>query len=202
VARSRSPDVANATLQSAGFLVAYFSMELALENHIPTYSGGLGVLGADTLRSAGDLQIPMIGVSLVHRHGYFFQRLTPTGAQIEEAVRWSPDDWLAPAEASRDVDVEGRQVRVRAWRYTLKGCTAAPCRSSCSTRMFPRTTPTTGSSPTRCTAAISGMVNASFFNTHRMLDEYVRLAYREDSTGGNGGSRADAAPPKRSFDDG
>jgi glycogen phosphorylase len=104
-------------------LVAYFSMELALENHIPTYSGGLGVLGADTLRSAADLRFPMVGVSLVHRHGYFFQRLSPTGAQVEEPVRWSPDDWLEPVDARCEVDVEGRRVQLRAWRYTIRGST-------------------------------------------------------------------------------
>jgi hypothetical protein len=85
---ARAGDVNNGTV-----LVAYFSMELALENHLPTYSGGLGVLGADTLRSAADLRLPMIGVSLVHRRGYFYQRLTAAGAQVEEPVHWSPDDW-------------------------------------------------------------------------------------------------------------
>lgn len=104
-------------------LVAHFSMELALENHIPTYSGGLGVLGADTLRSAADLRLPMVGVSLVHRRGYFFQRLTAAGAQVEEPVQWSPDDWLDPVEASCDVEVEGRRVQLRAWRYDVHGCT-------------------------------------------------------------------------------
>jgi starch phosphorylase len=54
--------------------IAYFSMEIALETHIPTYSGGLGVLAGDTLRSAADLGLPMMGVTLLHRKGYFFQR--------------------------------------------------------------------------------------------------------------------------------
>jgi starch phosphorylase len=55
--------------------VAYFSMEIALESGIPTYSGGLGVLAGDTLRSAADLGTPMVGVTLLHRSGYFRQRL-------------------------------------------------------------------------------------------------------------------------------
>jgi glucan phosphorylase len=54
--------------------IAYFSMEIALENGIPTYSGGLGVLAGDTLRAAADLGLPMVGVTLLHRQGYFVQR--------------------------------------------------------------------------------------------------------------------------------
>src|SRR6516164_1605247 len=53
--------------------IAYFSMEVALENQFPTYAGGLGVLAGDTLRSCADLRIPIVGVSLVHRRGYFRQ---------------------------------------------------------------------------------------------------------------------------------
>ena len=55
-------------------LVAYFSMEIGLESGMPTYSGGLGVLAGDTIRSAADLDVPMVAVSLLHRRGYFFQR--------------------------------------------------------------------------------------------------------------------------------
>ena len=55
--------------------VAYLSMDVAIDSHIPTYSGGLGILAGDMLRSAADLGIPMIGVSLLHRKGYFQQRL-------------------------------------------------------------------------------------------------------------------------------
>ena len=66
--------------------IAYFSMEIALENRIPTYSGGLGVLAGDTLRAAADLALPMVGVSLLHRQGYFVQRLDADGTQHEESV--------------------------------------------------------------------------------------------------------------------
>jgi starch phosphorylase len=106
---------------AAGPLVAYFSMELALESHMPTYSGGLGVLGADTLRSAADAGVPMVGVSLAHRHGYFFQRIAASGEQLEEPVQWSPDDWLQPVAATCAVEIEGRTVRLRAWRYDIAG---------------------------------------------------------------------------------
>jgi starch phosphorylase len=104
-----------------GPVVAYFSMELALESQIPTYSGGLGILGADTLRSAADRGLSMVAVSLAHRRGYFFQRIGPSGEQLEEPVQWSPDDWLQPVDATCGVDVEGRRVAVRAWRYEIRG---------------------------------------------------------------------------------
>jgi glucan phosphorylase len=54
---------------SGRFHIAYFSMEVALENHIPAYDGGLGVLAGDTLRSAADLGLPMVGVTLLCRRG-------------------------------------------------------------------------------------------------------------------------------------
>ncbi len=101
--------------------IAYFSMEVALDSRLPTYAGGLGVLAGDTLRSAADLGVPMVGVTLLHRKGYFFQRLDAEGRQHEEPMVWSPEDWLAPAPATTAVEIEDRRVNVRAWRYTVTG---------------------------------------------------------------------------------
>jgi len=56
-------------------LVAYFSMEIALEVDIPTYSGGLGVLAGDTIRAAADRKVPLLAVTLLHRKGFFYQKL-------------------------------------------------------------------------------------------------------------------------------
>lgn len=64
--------------------IAYFSMEIGLEAEMPTYSGGLGVLAGDTIRAAADLKIPLVAVTLLHRKGYFYQRLDATGWQSEE----------------------------------------------------------------------------------------------------------------------
>jgi glycogen phosphorylase len=61
--------------------VAYFSMEIGVDPGIPTYSGGLGILAGDTLRSAADLGVPMVGVTLLHRQGYFRQHLDASGNQ-------------------------------------------------------------------------------------------------------------------------
>src|SRR6059036_2640946 len=83
-------------------IVAYFSMEIALENAMPSYSGGLGVLAGDTIRAAADLRLPMVAVSLLYRRGYFTQRLAEDGSQTEEPVEWSVGDFLTeePARAS------------------------------------------------------------------------------------------------------
>ena len=59
--------------------IAYFSMEVGLETNIPTYSGGLGVLAGDTIRSAAELNVPVAAVTLLHREGYFYQRLDGNG---------------------------------------------------------------------------------------------------------------------------
>lgn len=101
--------------------IAYFSMEIALEPHIPTYSGGLGVLAGDTLRAAADLGLPMVGVTLVHRKGYFRQRLDREGHQIEEPDPWRPEEKAELLDRMTSVNIEGRRVLVRAWRYSIRG---------------------------------------------------------------------------------
>src|SRR5271166_5610882 len=112
--------MANATHPPKRF-VAYFSMEIALENHIPTYSGGLGVLAGDTIRAAADIRLPMVAVSLLYRKGYFRQRLSEEGAQTEEVVDWAVEKHLQEEEPHVFVSLEGRKVELRAWRYTAKG---------------------------------------------------------------------------------
>ncbi len=100
---------------------AYFSMEIALESGVHTYSGGLGVLAGDTLRSAADLAIPMVAVSLVSRAGYFKQVIDPDGRQREEPAHWSPEDQLIPLSAKVALQINGRAVWITAWLYTLPG---------------------------------------------------------------------------------
>jgi starch phosphorylase len=103
--------------------VAYFSMEIGLDAAVPTYSGGLGVLAGDSLRAAADLKLPMIAVTLVHRQGYFYQRLDTDGNQTEEPVDWALDDYLKPLEPRATVALEGRPVQVAAWQYDVLGVT-------------------------------------------------------------------------------
>ena len=105
--------------------IAYFSMEIALSEALPTYSGGLGVLAGDTVRSAADGEVPMVGVSLVHRKGYFRQRLAADGTQTEDPQPWSPADTLQETTQRTKVSIEGRDVWLRAWRFDVKGVTGA-----------------------------------------------------------------------------
>ena len=103
--------------------VAYFSMDVAVDSKIPTYSGGLGVLAGDMLRSAADLEIPMIAVSLIHRKGYFEQRLDSKGNQVESPADWTPETHLQRLSPIVSVVIEGRAVRVGAWQYIFTGIT-------------------------------------------------------------------------------
>jgi starch phosphorylase len=101
--------------------VAYFSMEIALENDMPSYSGGLGVLAGDTIRAAADIRLPMVAVSLLYRRGFFRQRLSEEGAQTEEPVEWEVEKFLEEEAPRVSVTLENRRVELRAWRYTAKG---------------------------------------------------------------------------------
>jgi starch phosphorylase len=101
--------------------IAYFTMEIALESAMPTYSGGLGALAGDTIRAAADLKVPMVAVCLLHRKGYFYQRLDARGNQTEEPVKWAINDFLTEMPGQAAVAIEGREVQIRAWRYEVKG---------------------------------------------------------------------------------
>ncbi|MGP8253913.1 MAG: alpha-glucan family phosphorylase [Terracidiphilus sp.] len=101
--------------------VAYFSMEIAIRPEMPTYSGGLGMLAGDTLRSAADLGIPLVAFTLLHRKGYFEQHLAPDGVQTETVQPWNPADFCVEEPARVTVLIEDRIVTVRAWRYDIKG---------------------------------------------------------------------------------
>ncbi len=101
--------------------IAYFSMEIALQNDIPTYSGGLGVLAGDTIRSAADLELPLVAVTLVSRAGYFRQELDAEGNQLEHPDYWQPETAAIPLQAKIAVDIDNRPVWVSAWLYVLKG---------------------------------------------------------------------------------
>ncbi|MFN9992437.1 MAG: alpha-glucan family phosphorylase [Phycisphaerales bacterium] len=98
--------------------IAYFSMEIAVDPKIPSYAGGLGVLAGDTLRSAADLGLPMVGVTLAYRSGYFKQSFDGEGRQIE-ARDPIPEAALKPLPFRVTVDIESRRVTVRARVYDI-----------------------------------------------------------------------------------
>ena len=101
--------------------IAYFSMEIAVAPNMPTYSGGLGVLAGDTLRSAADTGLPLAAVTLLHRKGYFHQHLNLEGSQTEEDEPWEPENLLQPLEPLAAITIQGRPVMVRAWRKDIVG---------------------------------------------------------------------------------
>jgi starch phosphorylase len=106
-----------------GFLsrtrIAYFSMEFALRPEIHTYSGGLGVLAGDTARSAADLELPMVFVTLASREGYLRQEIGPEGEQVDHPDPWQPAEWATPLGAMVAVSLGGRSVWIRPWLYVL-----------------------------------------------------------------------------------
>jgi starch phosphorylase len=97
-------------------------MEIGFQTDIPTYSGGLGVLAGDTLKSAADLGLPVVAMSLLYNKGYFRQHLDPDGWQSESAVEWNPAEkgmTLLPNRVK--VRLEGRDVHLAVWRFNLVG---------------------------------------------------------------------------------
>ncbi|CCQ90721.1 Alpha-glucan phosphorylase [Nitrospina gracilis 3/211] len=107
--------------------IAYFSMEIGIASDIPTYSGGLGVLAGDTLKSCADLGLPVVGITLLYRKGYFRQEITGQGEQKEHPVDWRPEDHLQrlPGKIVLD-EIEGRSIITQAWLYIYTGTTGKP----------------------------------------------------------------------------
>src|SRR2546427_9835303 len=106
--------------------IAYFCAEFGLHNSVPIYSGGLGVLAGDHCKAASDLGVPLVGVGLFYRKGYFDQRLRLDGWQQDSDVEY--DVSLTPltpvANGSKEpflatVETSGRPVHVQAWRMMV-----------------------------------------------------------------------------------
>ncbi len=100
--------------------IAYFSMEIALENAIKSYAGGLGVLAGDTLKSAADLQVPMAGVTLLNNKGYFKQTISKEGQQLEESDTYNHQKFKK-LKAKVKIKIGKDTVFVQAWEYLIKG---------------------------------------------------------------------------------
>lgn len=103
--------------------VAYFSMEFGLSEALPIYSGGLGILAGDHLKSASDLGVPVVGVGLLYQQGYFRQSLSEDGWQLEAFPYNDPNS--LPVSPVQDTDggwlriklnLPGRHIVLRVWR--------------------------------------------------------------------------------------
>ena len=103
--------------------IAYLSMEIALQPEIHTYSGGLGVLAGDTVRSCADLELPVVFVTLLSRAGYLRQEIDSDGRQVDGPDPWELTSWVEPLGAKIAVRIERREVWVRPWLHLLKGGT-------------------------------------------------------------------------------
>ncbi|MDP8229359.1 MAG: alpha-glucan family phosphorylase [Candidatus Electryoneaceae bacterium] len=106
--------------------VAYFSMEFGLDVGLPIYSGGLGILAGDHMKSSSDLGIPLVGVGLLYQQGYFQQYLNSDGWQME---RYENNDWYSmPVTRQTDdngnplkitVDVAGETLSAHIWKVIV-----------------------------------------------------------------------------------
>ncbi len=101
--------------------IAYFSMEIGLDKRIPTYSGGLGVLAGDILKSCADLNIPIVGMTLLSEQGYFYQKIDNDGNQIEVPINFNINDFLTLLPTKTNVTIEGRTVAIQIWYYLITG---------------------------------------------------------------------------------
>jgi len=95
--------------EGASQTIAYFSPEFGITHVLPQYSGGLGILAGDHLKAASDLDVPIVGVGLLYRHGYFVQSLSRDGWQQERYPLVDPNN--LPVNLLRDAD--GAAVRIR-----------------------------------------------------------------------------------------
>ncbi len=100
--------------------IAYFSMEIGLKDDIPTYSGGLGVLAGDTVKSAADLNLPFVPVTLISRKGYFRQEIDNMGHQIEHPAVWDPSKQLKKTDVKVSITLDGRPVFIQSWVYFVE----------------------------------------------------------------------------------
>ncbi|NVM30539.1 MAG: alpha-glucan family phosphorylase [Candidatus Helarchaeota archaeon] len=105
--------------------IAYFSLEIAIESDIPTYSGGLGVLSGDMLRSAADLEVPMVAVALTYSGGYFYQVINHEGSQQERELRWEFTDEFTRSSKTTSIEVYGKPLKIQCWRYDIIGKTGS-----------------------------------------------------------------------------
>ena len=109
--------------------IAYFSAEFGLHESLPIYSGGLGVLAGDHIKSASDLGIPLIGIGLFYGQGYFLQRLDETGWQREEYLQTNVSHCpMQPAIGTNgqpvvvEIPTRGTTIRAKVWRVKVGRC--------------------------------------------------------------------------------
>jgi starch phosphorylase len=106
-----------------GAKIAYFSMEIGVNTDMPTYSGGLGVLAGDVIRSSADLRLPLAAVTLVSKKGYLKQKITPDGWQMEYPEEWGPSKFMKLLPETATIKIAGHDVRIGVWVYEQESLT-------------------------------------------------------------------------------
>lgn len=101
--------------------IAYFTMEVGISHNLPTYSGGLGVLAGDTLKSFADLQVPVVALTLLNKKGYFYQRIDDEGQQKELEAKWDISHYFELMPNEVQIRLMGRDVKIKAWRHYVRG---------------------------------------------------------------------------------
>jgi starch phosphorylase len=109
------------TIEEKNQEIAYFSMEIALESSVPIYSGGLGILAGDALRSAADMELPMVAVTLIYDAGYFYQQISPDGSQTEREMEWDFINDFEKVDQKLSFELQDKTLKVEAWKYELIG---------------------------------------------------------------------------------
>lgn len=108
--------------------VAYFSMEIAIKSDMSTYSGGLGVLAGDTLKTIADFKYSAIGITLLHESGYVEQSFDKDGYQIDDPKIWDKEKYLKKLPFTIEVLMSDHKVTCAVWQYDIEGqfCNIVP----------------------------------------------------------------------------
>ena len=101
--------------------VGYFTAEIGLRSDLHTYSGGLGVLAGDHVKSAADAGIPLVGLTLLYRKGYAKQNLDSEGNQSETYPEIDPADFLFDTEVEISLPLDGRKIHAKIWKSEIFG---------------------------------------------------------------------------------
>ena len=100
--------------------IAYFSAEIGISSNLPTYSGGLGVLAGDHIKSAADLGIDMVAISILYKEGYFKQIIDQEGKQKEVYPKFTPEPLLTQLNHMLSIKLNRKTIYIKAFVYVHK----------------------------------------------------------------------------------
>ena len=101
--------------------IGYFTAEIGLWSDLKTYSGGLGVLAGDHVKSAADAGIPLVGVTLLYREGYGTQQLDNLGNQTETFPNLDPNQHMTKTSIEFSLNLDNTQIKISVWKVEIEG---------------------------------------------------------------------------------